>query len=89
MIASRQRWVRVIVETHSSLLLLKIQTLVANEIARKDKVILHWFSRDADGDTNIVSSELDEQGAFGNWPEDFSRVELNLENEFLKAIEKR
>ena len=45
------RGVRVVAETHSSLLLLAIQTLVAEGKLSPDLVKLHWFSRDKRGAT--------------------------------------
>ena len=55
-----RRGVRVVVETHSSLLLLGVQTLVAEGKLSPDKVILHWFKRGEDGATQVKSRELDE-----------------------------
>jgi hypothetical protein len=51
---------------------------------------LHWFTRDAtNGTTTIRSAELDEAGAFGDWPEDFAQVEMDLESSYLDAAEAR
>jgi hypothetical protein len=85
-----RRGCRLVVETHSPLLLLGLQTLVAKgELPSKD-VILHWFTRSPrDGDTDIKSAELDEAGAFGDWPEDFGDVTLRAEAEYLNAAEAR
>lgn len=83
------RGVRVVVETHSSLLLLGIQTLVAEGKLSPDKVKLHWFTRRNDGTTDIKSNDLDESGAFGDWPEDFAEVEMQAENRYLDAAEAR
>jgi AAA15 family ATPase/GTPase len=81
-----KRGVIVIVETHSSLLLLKTQSLVAEGKISKELVKLHWFSRDTeDGFTKVTSADLDERGAFGDWPVDFGDVEMDLENEYLDA----
>jgi hypothetical protein len=81
------RGVRVVVETHSSLILLGVQTLVARGMLRANKVKLHWFSREADGVTQIRSADLSEDGSFGAWPEDFAEVSLESESEFLTASE--
>lgn len=83
--AAAKRGVRVIAETHSQLLLLGIQTLVAEGDLSPDLVKLHWFQRGEDGTTDVTSADLDEQGRFGNWPEDFADVELNAESKFLDA----
>ena len=85
-----RRGVRLIVETHSSLLLLQLQTLVAEGHLASDLVKLHWFSRrPEDGTTEIHSADLDDNGAFGDWPEDFGEVELKAEGAYLDAVEER
>lgn len=84
------RGVRMVVETHSPLLLLAIQAMVAEgaEGLTPDLVKLHWFSRsEEDGSTSIASTELDQAGAFGPWPEDFGDVEMELERRYLDAAE--
>ncbi|MFN2453242.1 MAG: AAA family ATPase [Pyrinomonadaceae bacterium] len=84
------RGVHVVVETHSSLLLLGVQTLVAEGKLAPDKVKLHWFKRrKGDGATEITTAELDEAGAFGDWPEDFDDVTLEAESKYLDAAESR
>lgn len=83
------RGVRVVAETHSSLLLLGIQTLVAEGKLPSELVKLHWFTRGNDGATTIRSGDLDETGAFGDWPEDFADVELAAESRYLDAAEAR
>ncbi|NQU21860.1 MAG: AAA family ATPase [Candidatus Nealsonbacteria bacterium] len=84
-----KRGVRVVVETHSSLLLLAVQALVAEGKLSPDLVKLHWFTRsETDGTTRIDTADLDEAGAFGEWPEDFGDVEWTAENAYLNAAEK-
>jgi predicted ATPase len=80
---------RIVVETHSSLLLLGIQTLVAEGKLSPELVKLHWFTRQEDGSTKITSADLDESGAYGDWPEDFDTVTLDSENRYLNAAEAR
>lgn len=82
------RGVRVVIETHSSHILLAVQSLVAEHILTNDDVVLHWFSR-ADGTTSVSTAYLDESGAFGDWPEDFDDVTLNLQHRYLNAVESR
>jgi len=82
-----RRGVIVIVETHSALLLRGIQTLVARDELSPDLIKLHWFQRDAAGATTITSADLDNTGAFGDWPGDFDEVELTSDNEYLSAAE--
>ena len=84
-----KRGVRVIVETHSSLLLLTVQTLVAEGELKPEQVGLHWFARDAKGATTVTLAEVDENGAYGDWPEDFGDVELTAQSAYLNANTKR
>jgi hypothetical protein len=84
-----KRGVRVVAETHSSLLLRAIQTLVAKGALHADLVRLHWFSRDSDGVTQIKSVTPDENGALGDWPEDFGDVALQSEKDYLDAVESK
>ena len=83
------RGVRVIVETHSSLLLLHIQTLVACGELKPESVGLHWFSLDEEGFTTIDFVQPDEHGRVGEWPEDFADVELSAQSQFLRAARAR
>lgn len=83
-----KRGVRVVAETHSSLLLLGIQTLVAEGKLSQDLVKLHWFSRNEDGVTKVDSVDLDEAGTYGEWPVDFDQVDLAAEDRYLNAIDK-
>lgn len=80
-----KRDIRLVVETHSALLLLAIQTLVAKGRLHPSLVKLHWFTRDKEGATHVRSGDLDEKGRFGDWPQDFGHVELAAENEYLNA----
>ena len=85
-----RRGVKVVVETHSSLLLLGIQTLVAKGELNPDDVILHWFTRSPrSGNTKVSTATLDEAGTFGEWPEDFADTELDAQAEYLNASELR
>jgi len=85
-----QRGVRVVVETHSSLLLLGVQSLVAEGTLPASDVALHWFLRHPEsGITTVRSAELDEAGRFGDWPEDFDEVALEAESRYLSAAEAR
>lgn len=83
------RSVRVVLETHSELLLLGVQSLVAEGKLSPDLVKLHWFTRGEDGVTKVSSADLDEAGTFGDWPEDFGDVSLKLESRYLDAAEAR
>jgi len=81
------RGVRLVIETHSSLLLQGILTSVAKGTITPENVALHWFSRNEDGVTEVTTAELDEQGRFGDWPADFDSVEMKASNDYLDAME--
>jgi len=83
-----RRGAQLVVETHSALLLLAVQTLVAEGNLDPDLVALHWFERDERGVTRVTSRDLDQLGAYGDWPEDFWHVHSALEGRFLDAVEK-
>ncbi len=84
------RGVQVVIETHSSLLLTGIQTLVAKGELESGKVSLNWFSQNPEnGETKVDQATLDENGAFGDWPEDFDDVTLRSEGAYLDAVRKR
>ncbi len=86
--AAARRGVRVVVETHSSLLLRGIQTLIARDEIPPDLVSLHWFTRDpSTGMTKVATATVDEFGRFGDWPEDFDEVTLGTEQDYLDAVE--
>lgn len=80
------RGVIVVAETHSSLLLQGIQTLVAQRKLTPSLIKLHWFERGKTGLTKVRSGNLDRQGRFGNWPSDFYDVILNSESAYLDAV---
>ncbi len=80
-----KRGAQLVVETHSHLLLLGIQTLVAEGKLDPSIVKLHWFERDKSGATSITPADLDEDGAFGDWPEDFGRIDLQTQRAYLDA----
>lgn len=87
LVEAANRGVRVVAETHSSLLVLATQALVAEGHIHPSKVKLHWFARDHEGLTEITSANLDRTGAYGNWPEDFAEVSLEAESAYLGAAE--
>ena len=84
-----KRNVRVVAETHSSLLLQGILTLVAEGKISPDLVKLHWFSRDDEGYTQVRSENPDENGAYGDWPVDFADTRLTEQKRYLDAVAKR
>ena len=82
-----RRGVRIVVETHSSLLLLGIQTLVAEGKLSSDLIRLHWFKRRRNGATQVLTGDLDEAGTYGNWPVDFDNVNLRAQSRYLDAVD--
>jgi predicted ATPase len=76
---------RIVVETHSNLLLLGLQTAVREGRLSPESVKLHWFKRGPDGSTEIKSADLDREGRFGDWPVDFAEVTLDAEGRYLDA----
>ncbi|MFD2466004.1 AAA family ATPase [Amycolatopsis silviterrae] len=87
-VAASKRGVRVVVETHSSLLLRSIQTAIAKKQILPERVSLNWFSRDPQtGFTRVDKAELDALGRFGGWPVDFDEVADEADWEFLNAVQ--
>ena len=84
------RGARLVIETHSSLLLRGILTEIAEGGIANDKVILHWFERDKETGLSAVHPAVpDSAGRVGEWPEDFSDVELKSDGQYLDAVEKK
>lgn len=85
-----QRGVRIVCETHSSLLLLGVLRSVAQgEIGAAD-VALHWAMRDPrSGNTTIDTADLSAAGQYADWPVDFDDVELSAQQRYLDAVERR
>jgi hypothetical protein len=85
-----RRGIKVIAETHSSILLTEIQTLVAGGDLAPDDVALHWCVRDRQtGATTVTLAQLDEYGRYGDWPADFSEATLATEERYLEAVSRR
>lgn len=83
------RGVMLVVETHSSLLLREIQTLIARKELSRENVRLHWFERNESGATMVTTANIDDNGAYGDWPQDFDTTELDAESAYLDAVEKK
>lgn len=83
-----KRGVRVVAETHSSLLLLGVQILVAEGQLAPELVKLHWFSRNKEGITEVDSVDIDEAGRYGEWSVDFDKVDMTAEDRYLTALDK-
>lgn len=83
------RGVKVVVETHSSNFLLAVQTLIAKGEVKNSQVALHWFCKDADGNTKVDTANIEEDGSFGEWPEDFDDTLSAQQDELISAMEQR
>jgi hypothetical protein len=88
-IEAAQRGVRVIIETHSSRLILAFQAAIAGGRLAPDRVSLNWFSRDAEGQTHVTEAQIAEDGSYGDWPEDFGNIELDLQDRYMTLVERR
>lgn len=88
LVEAAARGVRVVVETHSSILLLGVHAAALSE-DRLDPadVRVNWFERDRLGWTTVHSVTLDRQGALEDAPVDFDEVELAAHREYLDAVE--
>ena len=83
-----QRGVRVVIETHSSILIRGIQTLVAKKMLDKNLLSFNWFTQDVKtGKSKVNKAEIDSNGAFGQWPADFDEVSMQADGEYLNAVE--
>ena len=88
LVNAANRGVRVVIETHSAVLVRSIQTAVARSDIAPQDVGLNWFSRDpVTGLTEVKRADLDNRGTFGDWPEDFDDVILDVEGAYLDAVE--
>ena len=87
LVKAAMRGVKLVIETHSALLLREIQTMVVRGEIPQEDVILHWFQRDPTGATEVTTASVDEYGAYGKWPQDFDITELESEKDYLNAIE--
>lgn len=87
LVNAASRGVKVIAETHSSLLIRGIQTAVARDAIEARAVSMNWFSRDSkSGVTSITPAELDDQGRFGEWPVDFDDISQDADWAYLEAV---
>ncbi|MBI5489046.1 MAG: AAA family ATPase [Deltaproteobacteria bacterium] len=80
---------RIVVETHSEIILTRLQWNVANGLIPKSDVVAHWFTRDKDGMSQVTSAEPDETGAFGEWPADFADVAAQVDQDYIDAAQQR
>lgn len=79
------RGTQVIVETHSSMFLLGVQTALADGKIDHEKVSLNWFDRDSSGATTIDHHQPERDGSYGDWAIDFDEAELKAEYDYFTA----
>lgn len=79
---------RLIVETHSEHLLLRIQRRIAEGTIAVEDVVVYYFEQTEKG-TRITKLELDKFGRFTNWPKGFFEEDLMEAYEHSKAIAKK
>ncbi|MCC7554731.1 MAG: AAA family ATPase [Methanoculleus marisnigri] len=86
LVKAAKRGVNVVVETHSDLLLIGIQTAIAKGDLSSEDAVFHWFERDNFGVTNISSTTLNKDGTYAQeFPIDFDRVYLKAQSDYLDA----
>lgn len=78
---------RLIIETHSSMLLNRLRLRIAQEKIKKDDVAIYTFSVDSNNDGFIKKINLEDRFNF-DWPTDFIEEELNDSIELSKIISK-
>jgi hypothetical protein len=84
-VRAANRRVRLVLETHSALLLRGIQTAVARGEIAANQVALHWFERSENGVTRVETAEVASDGSFGAWPVDFDEIALAADRAYLDA----
>ncbi len=90
LLQSVNRGARVIVETHSSLLVLALQEIIAEGKLDPARVSMNWFTRDpASGATRVNEANVGPDGSYGEWPSDFGSVELELQARYLNSVDQR
>ena len=88
LIQAADRGVRIVVETHSSLLILALQTTIAEGRIAPERLSLNWFTRDNTGQTRVTEADLGKDGSYGDWPVDFDDIEADLQNRYLNLVDR-
>lgn len=87
LVQASNRGVKVIAETHSSLLIRAIQTEIALGQIAASAVSLNWFSRNEQtGFTTVDVADIDPKGRFGDWPLDFDEIAQDADLAYINAI---
>lgn len=90
-VAAARRGARLVLETHSSTLLRAFQAAVAEDDTGwvQQNLALHWFARDASGESKVTTAEVQADGSFGDWPVDLNLVEMEMTRRLLNASHAR
>ncbi|MEY1236132.1 AAA family ATPase [Providencia manganoxydans] len=75
-----------LIETHSSIFIRRVQTLIALKKINKDKVSMNWFSINEKGNTLVESADIHADGSFGDWPANFESTYLNADDDYINAV---
>jgi predicted ATPase len=89
LIQAADQGVRLVIETHSGLLILALQAAIAEGRITPDRVSLNWFTRDGTGQTHVAEAKIEEDGSYGDWPEDFAATDLDLQDRYMTLVEQR
>lgn len=89
LVDAANRGVRLVIETHSSLLILALQAAIAEQRIDPGRISMNWFTRDGEGQTVVTEAELGADGSYGEWPVDFDDVELTLQDRFMTGADRR
>jgi hypothetical protein len=84
-VAAAKRGVRVIVETHSDIMLLRMQTLLAKGELKPGDSVFHWFEKNGQGATEVQSVFPDAAGRVGAWLNDFATIRAHANDDYLDA----
>jgi len=84
-----KRGARVVIETHSGLMVTAIQRAVAKGQIKPEDVKLYWFKRDKKGASQVQGADLDNSGAYGKWPADFDDIAMEEEKAYVEAAFER
>lgn len=88
LVEAAARGVRVVAETHSSLVIRGIQTAVAAGRLQPGDLSFNWFGRDTKtGFQTVTEAIVDSAGRFGDWPVDFDEVSSDADWAYLDAVQ--
>lgn len=79
--------VSVVVETHSDMILSRIQYLVATDQINHNDVSLNWFELGDNGNSVIHKQDISDSGSYGTWPVNFNEVDLIAESNYISAAQ--